>query len=94
MQEHHVRSWPKFFEPISLGQRAHELRRNDRNYEVGDIVHLHEYLPFEARYTKRMQSVRIQSVTSAEAPCAVSDEGLHPDFIIFSIQVLSPVTCL
>lgn len=91
MQEHHVKSWPQFFRPIRRGVRTHELRRNDRNYQVGDHVHLHEWAPDEQRFTGEVCIVEVMSVTSAEAPCAVSEQGLHPDFIIYSARLLTPV---
>ena len=35
---HELKSWPRFFNPITNGDRRHELRRNDRNYRVGDLL--------------------------------------------------------
>jgi hypothetical protein len=86
MNIHLLKSWPKFFEPISTGIRTHELRRNDRNYQVGDHLELHEFDPTTGAYTGRVSRVLITSMTSVDEPCAVSAEALHPGFCILSVR--------
>jgi hypothetical protein len=86
---HVVKSWPQFYNAIVEGTRRHELRRNDRKYQVGDVLELHEYEPARAAYTGRVTCVVVTSMTSAETPCAVSDVGLHPDFCILSVEVIT-----
>ena len=85
---HIVKSWPRFFDAISSGVRTHELRRNDRKYQVGDALELREYDPTISRFTGRTCIVEITSITSIAEPCAVSDEALHKDFCILSIRRL------
>jgi hypothetical protein len=48
---HHVKSWPQYFKPIKAGFRTHELRRNDRDYNVGDLMVLEEFDPATKGYT-------------------------------------------
>ncbi|KQT89319.1 hypothetical protein ASG49_16185 [Marmoricola sp. Leaf446] len=84
---HEVKSWSEFFRPIAAGERSHELRRNDRDYQVGDFLILREYDPKLGHYTGSVCEALVTSMTSRERPCAVSDEGLHPDFCILSIRV-------
>jgi len=88
LSTHELKSWPKFFEQLSTGLRTHELRRNDRNYQVGDYVNLLEYDPKAKKYTGRNCIVEITSMTSIEEPCAVSDEALHHEFCIFSVRLI------
>lgn len=87
MKTHTLRSWPQFFEPIVTGNRTHELRRNDRDFKVGDTLELHEFEPSTATYTGRTCRVSITSMTSAEEPCAVSAEALNPAFCILSVRL-------
>jgi hypothetical protein len=89
VRTHELKSWSRFFHPIRTGQRTHELRRNDRDFRIGDRLLLREFDPEGESYTGSVCEVVITSITSREAPCAVSDEGLHPDFCILSIRVLS-----
>jgi Domain of unknown function (DUF3850) len=84
--EHKVKSWPQFFEQILSGEKAHELRRNDRNFRVGDLLRLQEYDPKENRYTGRELRVKITYITSEDLPCALSESALHPGFCILSIK--------
>jgi hypothetical protein len=71
---------------ICAGLRTHELRRNDRNFDIGDQMNLCEYDPESKNYTGQAVLVEITSITSSVEPCAVSSEALHNDFCILSIK--------
>jgi hypothetical protein len=86
MKTHVVKSWPKFFSHISAGIRTHELRRNDRDYRLGDRLELHEYTPETGTYTGQVCTVEITSLTSTQETCAVSGEALNRDFCILSVK--------
>jgi len=45
MTVHELKTWPKYFEPVCSGLKRFELRRNDRNYQVGDQLLLKEWKP-------------------------------------------------
>lgn len=94
VRTHELKSWPRFFRPIVAGERTHELRRNDRDYQVGDRVLLREYDPDSQRYTGSFCEAAITSMTSRDVPCAVSDEGLNRDFCILSVRVVAVSTDL
>jgi len=84
---HELKSWPRFFSPIIAGNRRHELRRNDRDYRVGDRLVLREFDESLGTYTGRECTAVVTSITSRDEPCAVSAEGLNPDFCILTIRV-------
>ncbi len=42
---HVLKCWPIFFEAIDSGLKTFEVRKNDRNYQEGDFLHLEEYDP-------------------------------------------------
>lgn len=86
MTTHILKSWPPFFTAIVAGERQHELRRDDRGYAVGDVLELREYDPAALAFTGRSCAVLVTALTSAEHPCAVSDEGLATGFCIMSIS--------
>lgn len=92
MNVHTLKSWPRFFGPISMGTRTHELRRNDRSYAIGDLLDLREFDPHAQAYSGRTARAEITSITSAAEPCAVSGEALHPDFCILSIRLVDTKT--
>lgn len=57
MTEHDLKTWPEPFEALLARFKWHEYRRNDRNYKVGDVLLLREWVPNDGgrygRYTGR-----------------------------------------
>lgn len=45
MKEHHLKCWPEFFSPIQEGLKPFEIRRNDRDFQVDDLLILEEWVP-------------------------------------------------
>ena len=48
---HCLKTWPKYFKVIESGEKNFELRKNDRNFEAGDLLKLEEWDPETERYT-------------------------------------------
>lgn len=40
---HELKIKPEYFEAVRSGQKTFELRKNDRNYQVGDLLTLREW---------------------------------------------------
>ncbi|MFB9122518.1 DUF3850 domain-containing protein [Paraburkholderia dipogonis] len=87
---HTLKSWPRFFEAIVRGSRTHELRKNDRDFHVGDRLTLQEFDVSSGAFTGRECMVEVTSMTSTLEPCAVSAQALHQDYCILSIRLVSP----
>lgn len=43
MKIHQVKTLKEYYVAIDVGVKTFELRKNDRNYKAGDILHLMEY---------------------------------------------------
>jgi Domain of unknown function (DUF3850) len=87
---HELKCWPKFFAAIARGEKRHDLRRaTDRDFRVGDRLLLREFDPDLGAYTGRTQRATITYITSAEMPCALSEQALNPEFCILSIALSS-----
>lgn len=43
--EHELKCNPEYFARIGSGQKTFEIRKNDRDFQVGDILVLKEYDP-------------------------------------------------
>lgn len=85
---HDLKCWPAFFEAIAAGDKRHDLRRaTDRDFRVGDVLLLREFDPDCCAYTGRKQKVAVTYVTSADMPCALSEQALHPEYCILSIAL-------
>lgn len=48
---HYVKILPKYYIAVEKGIKTFEIRFNDRNYKVGDILHLQEF--YGDQYTSR-----------------------------------------
>ena len=83
-----LKSWPRFFNEIITGNKKHELRRNDRRYEVGMHLLLREYDEHKLEYTGRVQEVKITYITTDDTPCALSDDALSSNYSILSIELI------
>ena len=42
---HEIKCWPQFFGPVADGTKPFEIRENDRDYRVGDTLHIREWCP-------------------------------------------------
>jgi len=43
-QHHYIKILPEYYRAIESGKKTFEVRFNDRNYQVCDILHLQEWL--------------------------------------------------
>lgn len=87
MKTHELKCWPEFFAPILSGEKTFELRKNDRDYQVGDLLHLREWDPGTKQYSGSEIRKRIAYMLEhrPNAACAARD-GLGTDYVILSIE--------
>ncbi|MGW8179587.1 MAG: DUF3850 domain-containing protein [bacterium] len=57
MQFHDLKIWPEFYQPILDDIKRFETRRNDRDFKLGDILHLQEW--HDGAYTGRHSYWRV-----------------------------------
>jgi hypothetical protein len=48
--EHHLKTWPNAFAAVVAGTKRFEWRKDDRGFEVGDVLVLKEYDPHRRDY--------------------------------------------
>ena len=48
---HELKCWPEHFQAIKRGDKTLEIRRNDRDFKVDHVLHLHEWDPVIEGYT-------------------------------------------
>lgn len=58
VKHHDIKILPQFFEDTSCGRKSFELRKDDRDYQIGDTVTMHEWTP-DAGYTGRQLMITI-----------------------------------
>jgi hypothetical protein len=50
---HELKIWPRYFDDVESGVKKFEVRKDDRNFEVGDVLKLREYDKATGEYTGR-----------------------------------------
>ncbi len=48
---HELKAHPQYFKKLISGEKTFEIRKNDRNFQVGDILELQEWNPDNLEYT-------------------------------------------
>lgn len=88
MTIHEVKSWPWFFEAIVSGAKKHDIRGPDRDYKVGDELHLKEFDPRTGQYTGNSARAEITYITNNFTPCALSSAVLQNGYSILSLELI------
>ena len=86
MTTHIVKSWPQFFKPMVDGTKKHDLRKNDRDWKIGDILELQEFDPILGEYTGSVAAMKITFITNNSTPCAYSSHALDRGYSILSVE--------
>ena len=76
-QHHYIKILPVYYNAIDSGEKSFEVRYNDRNYHVHDILHLQEW--YNDNYTGREMAVEVTYLLDAPDYCK---EG----YVIMSIS--------
>ncbi len=79
---HNLKTWPIPFQAVLDGTKTAEYRKNDRRYEVGDILLLEEYLPDKEYYTGRTIEVKVSHIVYG------NQFGIPNDYCVMSILPL------
>ena len=94
---HELKTWPVYFGAIVAGRKSVELRLNDRDYRVGDILALREWEPppkpsshvsplWGDKYTGRLVLAKVKHILAPVGPA----EYIFPEgWIVMSIEVIS-----
>jgi hypothetical protein len=99
---HELKLWPQYFEQVRNGRMKFQLRRNDRDYKVGDQLLLQEWDPIagdvlgptgpQGHYSGRELLVRVDYIMNSQK---IDEIGLKvgdtrgPSFIIMSISLVN-----
>lgn len=81
---HGLKCWPEFFQAIHTGKKTFELRVNDRDFKVGDVLLIREWDPKTKKYTGRKL---VRDVTYLLPVNTSFNGGPVQPMVIMSIQV-------
>lgn len=90
---HELKTWPKHFLHVYAGTKRFELRRDDRGFQVGDLLHLREWEP-SLMYGATHQGEYTGKSCMAKVLYILREEEEQPEFIadgyvIMSIEVIA-----
>ena len=74
---HDLKILPQFYEAVISGRKKFELRKNDRDFKVGDTIKLREWS--NGRYSGRETTYRIGYMLQ-------DYEGLDGNYVILGIE--------
>ena len=57
--KHELKTWIEYFDKVADGIKTFEIRKNDRNFQVGDILLLKEYCNKTEAYTGAFVEVEV-----------------------------------
>lgn len=83
-QKHELKCWPTFYRELVAGTKTFELRRNDRNYQKGDILMIYEWNDATQQYTMTSPTLRFECTHIMHGP----GFGLEPGWCCMSIKAL------
>lgn len=89
MTLHILKIKTEYFDEIVIGRKTFELRKNDRNYQVGDLIHFVETNGKEFYgyyYGIERQHNRVYQITYVLKD--VQEYGLDKDYCILGIKKL------
>ena len=78
---HMLKTIPPFFEQITSGKKKFEIRKNDRDFKVGDYLQLREYDSVTKEYTERETNRIVTHIMRKEGV----PFGLREGYCIMSI---------
>lgn len=69
---HELKILPKWFEDVQSGKKKFEIRKNDRNYRVGDFLILKEWN--RGKFTNRYLIRQIEYIYQGDGTYGLSEE--------------------
>lgn len=79
---HALNTEPRFYDPAQKGLKPFEVRKNDRNFKIGDYLALNEYDPEKGCYTGRAILEKVLYILDDE-------RFVTPGYVILGTRIVS-----
>ena len=89
MRYHRLKTLPPYFERVQSGQKTFEIRKNDRDFQVGDILELEYYNPLESSLVG--YNCHFVPIIKVEVKYILNGGkfGLDADYCIMAIEIFN-----
>ena len=77
---HELKTWPAYFKDVKLGIKPFEVRRDDRDFRVGDTLWLREYEPQGRNFTGEFVHKRVTYVLPG------GQFGIEEGFVVLGLD--------
>lgn len=84
-KEHDLKVWPQYYEAVEAGLKPFEIRKNDRDYQVGDTLRLREYSPGPDEYTGKETRRIVTFMLNGDDPMGFAF-GLRSGFVALGLR--------
>lgn len=89
VREHELKVWPQFFDVVASGVKTFEIRQNDRDYRVGDVLRLREWLRPGTLGVTRSEAEMLYTGREVRRRIAyITDFAQTPGFVVLGLQPL------
>lgn len=78
---HQLKTWPEYYQEVDKGNKTFEIRKNDRNYRIGDTLELLEYIPYVG-LTGKSKRFWVKYILHG------GSFGLEEGYVIMSIELI------
>lgn len=83
---HELKTWPEPFRAVRHKEKKYEIRVNDRDYQVGDVLHLREWDPSLETYSGYGVKAVVTYMTRG------GEWGLPANMCVMSIHVTTVIS--
>jgi hypothetical protein len=83
---HELKCWPCYFEAVWTGSKGFEIRKGDRGFLPGDVLHLNEWDQDTKKYTGRELTAKVSYVLQG------GRMGIEEGYVVLSITRLQRST--
>lgn len=80
---HELKTWPECYQAMANKIKTFEVRKNDRDFKVGDYLILEEWDPETKKYTGNRMDASIDYILGG------GEFGIKKDYVVMSITVIA-----
>ena len=81
---HDLKTWTIYFIPVWIGDKTFEFRYDDRGFDVGDLLRLHEWDNDAEKFTGRLIEATVPYMLSKGS---MQPFELDPNYVIMALDV-------
>lgn len=81
---HELKTWPEYFDAIAKGDKTFDVRKNDRGFQIGDVLILKQWDNTKNEYTGSEITTKVTYVLKG------GQFGIEEGYCVLGIKIISP----